>query len=141
MVAATRARVRRLQIRLELLLPGPLRPTRRRLRRFIRPDGPSVFVYQTWGLDRMVRVELANLLSGLDDVGVVSVDEPMRDSARTYARVGFAVRVGFGAAQYRGAPNVRVRSARRPEQLRPARVAEAAPRTELLLGVPRRGQE
>ena len=107
-VAATRARVRRLQIRLELLLPGPLRPTRRRLRRFIRPDGSSVFVYQTWGVDRMVRVELANLLSGLDDVGVVSVDEPMRDSARTYARVGFAVRVGFGAAQYRGAPNVRV---------------------------------
>jgi len=104
----TRARVRRLQIRLELLLPGPLRPTRRRLRRFIRPDGPSVFVYQTWGLDPMIRVELANLLSGLEDVGVVSVDEPLRDSGQMYAQVGFAVRVGFGAAQYRGAQNVLV---------------------------------
>jgi hypothetical protein len=103
-----RARFRRLQIRLELLLPGPLRPTRRRLRRFITPEGPSVFVYQTWGLDPMVRVELANLLSGLDGVGVVSVDEPMRDSARMYAPVAFAVRVGFGAAQYREAPNVLV---------------------------------
>jgi hypothetical protein len=103
-----RARVRRLQIQLELLLPGPLRPTRRRLRRFIRPDGPSVFVYQTWDIDPMVRVELANLLSGLDDAGVVSVDEPMRDSARTYARVAFAVRVGFGAAPYRGSENVLV---------------------------------
>lgn len=103
-----RPRVRRLQIRLELLLPGPLRPTRRRLRQFISPDGPSVFVYQTWGLDPMVRVELANLLSALEDVGVVSVDEPMRDSAGTYARVAFAVRVGFGDAQYRGVQNVLV---------------------------------
>jgi hypothetical protein len=103
-----RARVRRLQIRLELLLPGPLRPTRRRLRPVVRPEGPSVFVYNTWGLDPMVRMELANLLSGLADVGVVSVDEPMRDSAQTYARMSFVVRVGFGDAQYRDAQNVLV---------------------------------
>jgi hypothetical protein len=115
-----RPRVRRLQIRVESLLPGPLRPTRRRLRQLISPDGPSVFVYNTWGLDPMVRVELANLLSALDDVGVVSVDEPMRDSARTYARIAFAVRVGFGAAQYRGAQNVLVAPLGVPNNFAPA---------------------
>lgn len=115
----SRARVRRLKIRLELLLPGPLRPTRLRLRRFIRPEGPSVFVYNTWGLDPMVRRELANLLSRFDDVGVVSVDEAMRESAATYAHVAFAVRIGFGASQYREPPNVLVAPLGAPDNFVP----------------------
>lgn len=103
-----RARVRRLQVRLEALLPGPLRPTRRRLRRLVKPRGRSVFVYNTWGLDQAVRVELGSLLSRFDDVGVVSVDEPMRDSAQMYASMSFSVRVGFGAAEFRKAQNLLV---------------------------------
>ena len=103
-----RARVRRLQIWLESLLPGPLRPTRRRLRRVVRPKGPSVFVYNTWGLDQAVRVELGHLLSRFDEVGVVSVDEPTRDSAQMYTSVSFSVRVGFGALRYRKAQNLLV---------------------------------
>jgi hypothetical protein len=102
------ARVRRLQIRLESLVPGPLRPIRRMLRRLIKPESPSVVVYQTWGLDPAVRVELRNLLSQYDDIGVVSVDEPMRDAVDTYTRVSFGVRVGFGAAKYQEAKNLLV---------------------------------
>jgi hypothetical protein len=89
-----RARVRRLQNRLEALLPGPLRPTRRMLRRLIKPEGPGIIVHQTWGLDLAVRVELRNLLSRHDDIGVVSVDEPMRDPVESYTRVSFGLRVG-----------------------------------------------
>jgi hypothetical protein len=103
-----RARVRRLQVRVESLLPGPLRPTRRRLRRLVRPDGPSVFVYNTWGLDEAARVELGHLLSRFDDVGIVSVDEPGRDRVTAYTRVAFGVRVGFGAAAYLTAENLLV---------------------------------
>jgi uncharacterized protein YjiS (DUF1127 family) len=77
------ARVRRLRILLESLLPGPLRPARRKLRRVIKPYHSSIFVYNTWGLDRAVREELGRLLSRFDDIGIVSVDEPTRDSPET----------------------------------------------------------
>ena len=44
-----RPRARRLAIRLESLLPGPLRPTRRMLRRVVDPHDFSVFVYNSLG--------------------------------------------------------------------------------------------
>ena len=116
-----RARVRRLQIRLESLLPGPLRPTRRMLRRRVKPDGPSIFVYNTWGLDQAVLLELGRLLSRFGDVGIVSVDEPMRDSRDTYTGVAFGVRVGFAAEKYRGAENLLIAPLASAEDLRPTR--------------------
>jgi hypothetical protein len=100
------ARVRRLRILLESLLPGPLRPTRHKLHRVLKPHDSSIFVYNTWGLDRAVREELVRLLSRLDDIGVVSVDEPTRDSPDTYTGVAFGVRVGFAAERYRDARNL-----------------------------------
>jgi hypothetical protein len=100
------ARVRRLRSLLERPLPGPLRPTRRKLRRVIKPHESSIFVYNTWGLDRAVREELGRLLSSFDDIGIVSVDEPARDSPDTYTGVAFGVRVGFAAEKYQGAGNL-----------------------------------
>jgi hypothetical protein len=98
------ARVRRLKS----LLPGPLRPARRKLRRALEPHDSSIFVYNTWGLDPAVREELVRLVSRFDDVGIVSVDEPTRESPETYEDVAFAVRVGFAAEKYRDGRNLLV---------------------------------
>jgi hypothetical protein len=95
-------RKRRIAIFLETLLPGPLRPTRRRVARVLQPHNHCICVYNTWGLDHAVRTELARVLSSFDDVGIVSVDEPTRDSKDAYEMVTFAVRVGFDAEKYRG---------------------------------------
>jgi len=105
---AARPRLRRLSIFLESLLPGPLRPTRRMLRRVVNPHDYSVFVYNTWGLDSGVRIELSRLLARFKHVGIVSVDEPTRDSKETYKSVTFALRIGFNAEKYRGAQNLMV---------------------------------
>jgi hypothetical protein len=102
------ARVRRLRILLESLLPGPLRPARRRLRRVLEPHDSSIFVYNTWGLDQAVREELGRLASRFDDIGIVSVDEPTRESPETYEGVAFGVRVGFAAEKYRDGRNLLV---------------------------------
>jgi hypothetical protein len=114
------ARVRRLRILLESLVPGPLRPTRRRLRRVLEPHGPSIFVYNTWGLDPAVRQELIRLVSRFDDIGIVSVDEPTRESPETYTRVAFSVRIGFAAEQYRSAQNLLVTPLGVPKTFVPA---------------------
>lgn len=103
-----RARVRRVGLFLESLLPGPLRPTRRRLRRIVNPHNSSIFVYNTWGLDPAVRAELGSLLSRFDDIGIVSVDESARDSTETYTRVAFGIRIGFGGEKYLCARNLLV---------------------------------
>jgi hypothetical protein len=97
-----RPRKRKIVIFLEGLLPGPLRPTRRRVTRVLQPHDHCICVYNTWGLDHAVRSELGRVLSGFDDVGIVSVDEPTRDSKHVYEMVTFAVRVGFDAEKYRG---------------------------------------
>lgn len=114
------ARVRRLRILLESLVPGSLRPTRRRLRRALEPHGSSIFVYNTWGLDPAVREELVRLVSRFDDIGIVSVDEPTRESPETYAHVAFGVRIGFAAEQYRGAQNLLVTPLGVPKTFVPA---------------------
>jgi len=103
-----RPRARRLAIRLQSLLPGPLRPTRRMLRRVVDPHDFSVFVYNTWGLDHAVREELGKLLSQYEGIGIVSVDEPTRDSKEAYGRVAFAVRIGFASEKYARAQNLLV---------------------------------
>jgi hypothetical protein len=103
-----RPRARRLSIFLESLLPGPLRPTRRRLGKVIDPHDYSVFVYNTWGLDRAVRDELSKLLAHYEQIGIVSVDEPTRDSKEAYERIAFAVRIGFDAPKYEGTQNLLV---------------------------------
>jgi len=101
-------RRRRLSARLQSLLPPPFRPTRRMLRRFVHPHDFSVFVYNTWGLDLAVRSEFSKLLSRFRHVGIVSVDEPSRDSRATYERVTFAVRIGFNLEKHRDAKNLLV---------------------------------
>jgi hypothetical protein len=95
-------RKRKIVIFLESLLPGPLRPTRRMVTRLLKPHDHCICVYNSWGLDHAVRSELGRVLSGFDDVGIVSVDEPTRDSKQAYELVTFAVRVGFDAEKYRG---------------------------------------
>jgi hypothetical protein len=116
-----RPRARRLAIFLELLLPGPLRPTRRRLSRVIEPHDSSVFVYNTWGLDRAVREELSKLLARYERIGIVSVDEPTRDSKDAYERVAFAVRIGFHAPKYDGTQNLLVAPLGVPKNFAPPR--------------------
>jgi hypothetical protein len=115
------ARVRRLRILLESLLPGPLRPARRKLRRAIEPHDSSIFVYNTWGLDEAVREELGRLASQFDDIGIVSVDEPTRESPETYEGVAFGVRVGFAAEKYRDGRNLLVAPLGVPKTFVPAR--------------------
>jgi hypothetical protein len=101
-------RKRRVTIFLESLIPSPLRPTRRRIRRVLRPHDHCICIYNTWGLDHAVRRELGRILSHFDDVGIVSVDEPTRDSKQAYEKVTFAVRVGFDAEKYRGTSSLMV---------------------------------
>jgi hypothetical protein len=120
------ARVRRLRILLESLVPGPLRPTRRRLRGALEPHDSSIFVYNTWGLHPTVREELARLVSRFDDVGIVSVDEPTREPPETYARVAFGVRIGFAAEKYRGAQNLLVTPLGVPKTFVPAQASRNA---------------
>jgi hypothetical protein len=95
-------RKRRVAIFLESLLPGPLRPARRKIRRVLTPHDHCICVYNTWGLDHAVRSEVGRLLSHFNDVGIVSVDEATRDSQQAYENVTFAVRIGFDAEKYRG---------------------------------------
>jgi hypothetical protein len=101
-------RRRRLSARLQSLLPAPFRPTRRMLRRFFSPHDFSVFVYNTWGLDLAVRSEFSKILSRFRHVGIVSVDEPSRDTRATYEHVTFAVRIGFALEKYCEATNLLV---------------------------------
>ena len=114
------ARLRRLRILLETLVPGPLRATRRRLRGALEPHASSIFVYNTWGLDPAVREELVRLVSRFDDVGIVSVDEPTREPPETYGRIAFGVRIGFAAEKYRGAQNLLVTPLGVPKTFVPA---------------------
>jgi hypothetical protein len=120
-----RARVRRATILLESLLPGPLRPTRRMLRRVVRPHDGSIFVYNTWGLDPAVRAELGRLLSRFRDIAIVSVDEPGRDSRETYMRVAFGVRIGFGGEKYTGAENLLIVPLGVPKNFMPPRAPKS----------------
>jgi hypothetical protein len=103
-----RPRIHRLSMFLESLLPAPFRPTRRMLRRVVNPEDFNVFVYNTWGLDSAVRIELSKLLARFEHVGIVSVDEPTRDSKETYKNVTFALRIGFHAKKYQGTRNLLV---------------------------------
>jgi hypothetical protein len=114
-------RRRRLSMLLESLLPGPLRPTRRMVRRILAPHDFTVVVYNTWGLDPAVRNEVGRLLSRFDRVGIVSVDEPTRDPRETYEKVGFAVRIGFDAEKYRGTQNLLVAPLGVPKNFVPVR--------------------
>lgn len=101
-------RRRRLSARVQSFFPPLFRPTRRALRRIVHPHNFSVFVYNTWGLDIAVRSEFSKLLSRFRHVGIVSVDEPSRDSSATYDHVTFAVRIGFDLEKYRDAKNLLV---------------------------------
>lgn len=101
-------RRRRLSAAVQSSLPAVVRPTRRRLRRLVQPHEFSVFIYNTWGLDHVVRSEFTGLLSSLKHVGLVSVDEPTRDSTSTYRNVTFAVRIGFDAEKYHAVRNLLV---------------------------------
>jgi hypothetical protein len=119
------ARVRRLRILLESLLPGPLRPTRRRLRGALQLHDSSIFVYNTWGLDPATREELIRLVSRFDDVGIVSVDEPTRESPETYTNVAFSVRIGFAAEKYRSVQNLLVTPLGVPKTFVPAQSSKS----------------
>jgi hypothetical protein len=119
-----RPRVRRFSIRLESLLPGPLRPTRRMVRRIVKPHDHAVFVYNTWGLDNAVRNELSRLVSRFDHVGIVSVDESARDSKDTYRHAAFALRVGFHAEKYQDTPNLLVAPLGVPKNFVPAQTVK-----------------
>jgi len=125
--SAPPGRKRRFAIFLQSLLPGRLRPARRRILRVFAPHDHCICVYNTWFLDYAVRTELAEVLSRFDDVGIVSVDEPSRDRQRAYDRVTFAVRIGFDGEQYRDVPNLIVAPLGVPMQFVPP--AEIAPLT------------
>ena len=112
------------------------------LRRVVDPHEYSVFVYNTWGLDQAVREELSKLLSQYDGVGIVSVDEPTRDSKEVYGRVAFAVRIGFAAEKYDGAQNLLVTPLGVPWNFLPRALSEKGRRGGgSSVGLPRRGQE
>jgi hypothetical protein len=136
-----RPRLRRLSIFLESLLPAPLRPTRRMLRRVVNPHDYSVFVYNTWCLDSGVRIELSRLLARFKHVGIVSVDEPTRDSKETYKNVTFALRIGFNAERYRGAQNLMVAPLGVPKSLHPPSVCESHHGSYVFMVLSRRDQE
>jgi hypothetical protein len=72
------------------------------VRRALEPHDFMIVVYNTWGLDAAVRDEVGRLLSRHDHAGIVSVDEPTRDSKNAYEQVTFAVRIGFDAEKYHG---------------------------------------
>jgi hypothetical protein len=94
------------------------------LRGVLEPHDSSIFVYNTWGLHPTVREELARLVSRFDDVGIVSVDEPTRESPETYAHVAFSVRIGFAAEKYRGAQNLLVAPLGVPKTFVPAQASK-----------------
>jgi hypothetical protein len=99
-------RKRRLAMFFESLVPGRLRPARRRVLKVFAPHNHCICVYNTWFIDRAVRTELGKVLSRFDDVGIVSVDESSREVGEAYARASFAVRIGFGGEEYRDVPNL-----------------------------------
>jgi hypothetical protein len=97
-----RPRLRRLSRSVQSPLPGALRPTRRLWRRATEIHDFSIYVYNTWALDYDMVSELSSLLSPFDHVGLVSIDESVQDAPDIYERVRFALRIGFGAAKYKG---------------------------------------